>query len=91
MTTTMSFFDRFKKAPKPNQLPRTQPIDGILEQALFAEFNIRMFLGEESKIFDKGTREDKIRILESHMDHPETRSRLCVWNLLRVIGLEVSV
>lgn len=85
----MSFFDRFKKAPKPDQLPHPQPIDGILEQALFAELDIRMFLGEESKIFDKGTREEKIRILESQKDHPETRTRLSAWKELRGLGIEV--
>lgn len=89
----MSIFDFLKKSPKPNQqpnqLPPHQPINGILEQALFAEGNILMFLGEERDIFEKGTREDKIRILEKNKDHPESRTRILVWNELRRLGVEV--
>ena len=88
-TAAMSIFDRFKKPPKPNQMPRPQPIDGILEQSLFAEGNILLFLGEEGKLFEKGTREDKIRILEKNKDHPETRTRLLVWSELRKLGVGV--
>jgi hypothetical protein len=77
------------KSPPQPQPRKSQPLDAVLEKALFAEVELGKCFPDDVTLFAEGSRDDIIRFLLEKTNCRESRIQLAAWNELRRLGVEV--
>lgn len=85
----MGFFAKIKQQREVQKRLRPEPLLEKLERALFAELDVFELFPAEKAPFENGSRDEKIRILESHLEDPESRTHIAAWSELRKLGVTV--